>query len=55
MTKVSDSGNINFHESSGEAKQTFWMRHPEKGYWIPENHFGDIDAAELRGKLLPKK
>ncbi|XP_062086820.1 protein SENESCENCE-ASSOCIATED GENE 21, mitochondrial-like isoform X2 [Humulus lupulus] len=36
-------------------KEIFWMRDPNTGNWIPESHFGDIDAAELREKLLPKK
>ncbi|XP_039070778.1 uncharacterized protein LOC120217767 isoform X2 [Hibiscus syriacus] len=35
-------------------KEMFWMRDPKTGNWIPENHFGDIDVAELREKLLPK-
>ncbi|KAE8657506.1 hypothetical protein F3Y22_tig00116994pilonHSYRG00112 [Hibiscus syriacus] len=35
-------------------KGMFWMRDPKTGNWIPENHFGDIDVAELREKLLPK-
>ncbi|GMI73012.1 drought-induced 21 [Hibiscus trionum] len=35
-------------------KETFWMRDPKTGNWIPENHFGDIDVAELREKLLSK-
>ncbi|KAL6140596.1 hypothetical protein ACLB2K_058895 [Fragaria x ananassa] len=37
-----------------EKKQVFWMRDPKTGNWIPENHFEDIDAAELREKLLNK-
>ncbi|GMI86043.1 drought-induced 21 [Hibiscus trionum] len=35
-------------------KETFWMRDPKTGNWIPENHFDDIDVAELREKLLSK-
>ncbi|KAK8670318.1 hypothetical protein V6N13_105074 [Hibiscus sabdariffa] len=35
-------------------KAVFWMRDPKTGNWIPENHFDDIDVAELREKLLPK-
>lgn len=30
------------------------MRDPKSGNWIPENHFGEVDAAELREKFLPK-
>ncbi|XP_022720742.1 protein SENESCENCE-ASSOCIATED GENE 21, mitochondrial-like [Durio zibethinus] len=35
-------------------KETFWMKDPKTGNWIPENHFDDIDVAELRKKVLPK-
>lgn len=42
-------------EISAEPKETFWMRDPKTGNWIPENHFGDTDVAELREKLLSKK
>jgi len=36
-----------------EAKnKSFWMRDPATGNWIPEDHFGDTDVAELRAKLL---
>ena len=42
-------------EISAEQKETFWMRDPKTGNWIPENHFGDIDVAELREKVLSKK
>lgn len=38
-----------------EQKETFWMKDPKSGNWIPESHFGEIDAAELREKFLPKK
>ncbi|PRQ51734.1 putative Late embryogenesis abundant protein, LEA5-type [Rosa chinensis] len=37
-----------------EKKKVFWMRDPKTGNWIPENHFEEIDAAELREKLLNK-
>ncbi|OMO70536.1 Late embryogenesis abundant protein, LEA-5 [Corchorus capsularis] len=51
MSKATDmKGEV----SAGE-KETFWMRDPKTGNWIPENHFGDIDVAELREKLLSKK
>lgn len=42
-------------ETSSPAKEVFWMRDPNTGNWVPENHFGEVDAAELREKLLPKK
>ncbi|XP_050290713.1 uncharacterized protein LOC126728979 [Quercus robur] len=38
-----------------EQKEIFWMRDPKSGNWIPESHFGEINVAELREKLLPKK
>ncbi|XP_058745470.1 uncharacterized protein LOC131618223 [Vicia villosa] len=33
----------------------FWMKDPKTGNWIPENHFGEVDAADLRNKFLPKR
>ncbi|KAG1342574.1 protein SENESCENCE-ASSOCIATED GENE 21, mitochondrial-like, partial [Cocos nucifera] len=43
-------------ESGGSAKkEIFWMRDPKTGCWIPENRFDEVDAAELRARLLPKK
>ncbi|CAA3012451.1 SENESCENCE-ASSOCIATED GENE 21, mitochondrial-like [Olea europaea subsp. europaea] len=36
-------------------KEVFWMRDPKTGIWKPETHFEDIDAAELREKILFKK
>lgn len=41
--------------SSAEKNRVFWMRDPKTGNWIPETHFDQVDAAELREKLLPKK
>lgn len=44
---------------SGKDKETgknvFWMKDPKTGNWMPENHFNDVDVAELREKLLSKK
>ncbi|KAG8490521.1 hypothetical protein CXB51_015768 [Gossypium anomalum] len=37
-----------------KEKEAFWMRDPKTGNWIPENHFGEIDVAELREKLLSR-
>ncbi|KAJ8622192.1 hypothetical protein MRB53_030721 [Persea americana] len=55
MKKVSDSGGVKLESPEEQNKQSFWMRDPDTGYWVPENHFGDIDAAELRDKHLSKK
>ncbi|XVE51788.1 hypothetical protein DITRI_Ditri02bG0069500 [Diplodiscus trichospermus] len=41
--------------STEKKVDTFWMKDPKTGNWIPENHFGDIDVAELREKVLSKK
>ncbi|XP_030469022.1 protein SENESCENCE-ASSOCIATED GENE 21, mitochondrial-like [Syzygium oleosum] len=38
-----------------EEKKVFWMRDPKSGNWIPESHFDEVDAAELREKFLSKK
>jgi hypothetical protein len=37
-----------------QPEEIFWMRDPKSGNWIPESHFGQIDVAELREKLLPQ-
>ncbi|ESW07365.1 hypothetical protein PHAVU_010G123800 [Phaseolus vulgaris] len=39
---------------NGKKEEKFWMRDPKSGNWIPEKHFGEVDAAELREKFLPK-
>ncbi|MGL6904714.1 hypothetical protein NBB46_24165, partial [Salmonella sp. NW1183] len=40
----------------GNNKGTvFWMRDPATGNWIPEDHFGETDTAELRQKLLSSR
>lgn len=36
-------------------KEVFWMKDPKTGNWIPETHFDDVDAADLRAKFLSKK
>nr|XP_018633657.1 protein SENESCENCE-ASSOCIATED GENE 21, mitochondrial-like [Nicotiana tomentosiformis] len=46
----SSSSSNNIEKSVG--KEIFWMRDPKTGNWIPETHFNDIDAAELRQKFL---
>ncbi|PAN49256.1 hypothetical protein PAHAL_9G437000 [Panicum hallii] len=33
-------------------KDVFWMRDPKTGCWIPENRFQEVDAVELRNRLL---
>ncbi|KAL1562592.1 late embryogenesis abundant protein Lea5-A-like [Salvia divinorum] len=43
-------------EAAADAKEAaFWMRDPNTGNWIPENHFGEVDVVDLRSKLLSKK
>lgn len=41
--------------SSMEKNEVFWMRDPKTGNWVPETYFNQIDVAELRDKLLPKR
>ncbi|XP_052145298.1 protein SENESCENCE-ASSOCIATED GENE 21, mitochondrial-like [Oryza glaberrima] len=41
--------------AAAASKEIFWMRDPKTGCWVPENRFGDIDAAELRARLLSRK
>ncbi|KAI3968902.1 hypothetical protein MKW92_034604 [Papaver armeniacum] len=38
-----------------ESNEVFWMKDPKTGNWIPENHFNEVDVADLRNKLLTKK
>ncbi|GMN36757.1 hypothetical protein TIFTF001_006281 [Ficus carica] len=42
--------------AKAKKEETFWMRDPKTGNWVPETHFvGDdqVDVAEQREKLLP--
>ncbi|KAG0523839.1 hypothetical protein BDA96_07G157600 [Sorghum bicolor] len=38
-----------------EEEESFWMRDPKTGYWMPEKHLYDVDAADLRARLLFSK
>lgn len=38
--------------AAGSKEGFFWMREPRTGNWMPENHFNDVDAADLRSQLL---
>ncbi|KAL1538055.1 late embryogenesis abundant protein Lea5-A-like [Salvia divinorum] len=42
-------------EAADAKEAAFWMRDPNTGNWIPENHFGEVDVVDLRSKLLSKK
>ncbi|CAL5001808.1 unnamed protein product [Urochloa decumbens] len=33
-------------------EEGFWMRDPKTGCWMPEAHMADVDAADLRARLL---
>ncbi|XP_072150709.1 late embryogenis abundant protein 2-like [Setaria viridis] len=35
-----------------KEEESFWMRDPKTGCWMPETHMGDVDAADLRARLL---
>ncbi|KAG2406572.1 Indole-3-acetic acid-induced protein [Vigna angularis] len=59
VSKVTDSmSNSNMRPKSEEEKVSneinWWIPDPLTGFYKPLN-FNDIDAAELRAKLLPKK
>ncbi|KAK1287128.1 hypothetical protein QJS10_CPB19g01989 [Acorus calamus] len=41
--------------TNGHKGQIFWMRNPRTGNWAPEDRFEDVDAVELRNKILFKK
>jgi hypothetical protein len=40
---------------ANEERKIFWMKDPKTGNWIPENHFGEVDVADLRNKFVSKK
>ncbi|KAL9463594.1 hypothetical protein AB3S75_001412 [Citrus x aurantiifolia] len=50
-TKVTDSR----AQVCGVKKEEFWMKDPITGNWIPESQFNQIDVADLREQLLPRK
>jgi hypothetical protein len=39
-------------QADDKAAARSWMPDPVTGYYIPEDHFGDIDIAELRDNIL---
>ncbi|CAO2046236.1 unnamed protein product [Urochloa humidicola] len=41
--------------AAAASREVFWMRDPETGCWAPEDRFADVDAAELRARLLSRK
>ncbi|PUZ76165.1 hypothetical protein GQ55_1G268200 [Panicum hallii var. hallii] len=41
--------------SVAASREVFWMRDPQTGCWAPEDRFADVDAAELRARLLSWK
>uniref|UniRef100_A0A803KQV8 Uncharacterized protein n=1 Tax=Chenopodium quinoa TaxID=63459 RepID=A0A803KQV8_CHEQI len=45
----------NFPITNKQLREVFWMRDPTTGFWMPENHFDEVDVAELRQKLLYNK
>ncbi|KAI4355365.1 hypothetical protein L6164_004146 [Bauhinia variegata] len=53
VTKVVGSSDSTESVVSGDEKN-FWMRDPKTGNWIPEKHFGEVNVADLREKLLSK-
>ncbi|PUZ51736.1 hypothetical protein GQ55_6G212800 [Panicum hallii var. hallii] len=41
--------------SKPREEEGFWMRDPKTGCWMPENRLHDVDAADLRARLLFSK
>jgi hypothetical protein len=41
--------------AASSSREVFWMRDPQTGCWAPEDRFADVDAAELRARLLARK
>ncbi|KAJ1296910.1 hypothetical protein BS78_01G337800 [Paspalum vaginatum] len=38
--------------ASGNKDTSFWMRDPKTGCWVPENRLEEVDAVELRNRLI---
>ncbi|WVZ57218.1 hypothetical protein U9M48_007628 [Paspalum notatum var. saurae] len=38
--------------TSSNKDTSFWMRDPKTGCWVPENRFQEVDAVELRNRLI---
>ncbi|XP_040377306.1 protein SENESCENCE-ASSOCIATED GENE 21, mitochondrial-like [Oryza brachyantha] len=55
ISAVEGGGAAGAAAAAAAAKEIFWMRDPKTGCWVPENRFGDVDAAELRARLLSRK
>jgi len=41
--------------AAAASRDVFWMRDPQTGCWAPEDRFADVDAADLRARLLARK
>ena len=52
--RVSGTG-VGSNAAAAAAREVFWMRDPQTGCWAPEDRFADVDAAELRARLLARK
>jgi hypothetical protein len=53
--RVSGTGVGSNAAAAAAAREVFWMRDPQTGCWAPEDRFADVDAAELRARLLARK
>ncbi|PAN06569.1 hypothetical protein PAHAL_1G273000 [Panicum hallii] len=49
------SASAGVSNSAAASREVFWMRDPQTGCWAPEDRFADVDAAELRARLLSRK
>ncbi|ERN02158.1 hypothetical protein AMTRI_Chr02g265570 [Amborella trichopoda] len=45
----------NNKNSSNKGSKSSWMPDPVTGYYLPEDHFGETDVAQLREELLNQK
>ncbi|ERN02157.1 hypothetical protein AMTR_s00045p00188150 [Amborella trichopoda] len=45
----------NNKNSSNKGSKSSWMPDPVTGYYVPEDHFGETDVAQLREELLNQK
>ena len=53
--RVSGTGVGSNAAAAAAAREVFWMKDQRTGCWAPEDRFADVDAAELRARLLARK
>ncbi|OEL37964.1 hypothetical protein BAE44_0001016 [Dichanthelium oligosanthes] len=52
VERTTDGVAVDGGRAAASKKEVFWMRDPKTGCWVPENRFQEVDAVELRNRLL---